>query len=114
MAEIPPGLVVAWQAKLTTQPSSRFGSFASQAPIDADLGSTGPAGSTISGLPRPGCVTARPSLHQEPAVEGDRRLDALANPARDATRRSLASQIASIRACSTLARYFGSTIVDSS
>src|ERR1035438_5981490 len=56
---MPPGLVVAWQAKFTTQP--RQLPLASQAARTPTSGSVGPAGSRMSGLPWPGWVTALPS-----------------------------------------------------
>ena len=55
---MPPGLVVAWQAKLTTQPAGL--SFPIPGADHADLGIDRPGHRTISGFPLPGCVNVRP------------------------------------------------------
>src|SRR4051794_18540587 len=46
--------------------------FSSQTPMTPTSGSVGPAGSKISGLPRPGCVMVRPSRILNRPVEGHR------------------------------------------
>ena len=96
------------------QPRSLLGSLASQAPITPTSGSTGPAGSMMSGFPCPGCVKVRPLRILKRRLKATVSSLPFPTPAFASTRRSWASATASTRAFSTWARYLGSTHVDSS